>query len=209
MLGALLHLTPETGADAVERAAATLRGGGIALLPAEGVYGLHALAGSGPAVARLRALKERTPARGFIGLVASPGDLGRYAEADAAALKLVEAHWPGPLTLVLEARGDAAPALRAADGTIALRCPGSELLRQVVARAGGLVLSTSANEPGDPPAVRAEAVPEAVYDVGIDAGPLSGVPSTIARVRAGRVEVLRAGAVSIAEPPLDGRAAPP
>jgi len=204
-----LRLTRETERAAVERAAATLRGGGIALLPAEGVYGFHALASSEPAVERLRAMKARAPERGFIGLLARAEDLDAYAEAPRLALELASAHWPGPLTLVLAARPDAPNALRASDGTIALRCPGSEFLRAVVAATGGLVLSTSANEPGSPPAVRLDAVAADSYDLGIDGGDLSGIPSTLVRVVSGYLEILRAGAVRIAEPPLDGGAVPP
>ena len=205
----LLRLTRETEREAVERAAAALRGGGIALLPAEGVYGFHALASSEPAVERLRAMKARAPDRGFIGLLARPEDLAVYAEESRMALELARAHWPGPLTLVLPARPEAPPVLRASDGTIALRCPGSEFLRAVVAAAGGLVLSTSANEPGSPPAVRADSVAADTYDIGVDGGALSGVPSTIVRVVTGSLRILRAGAASVVEPPLDGGAAPP
>ena len=206
---ARLRLTRETERDAVQRAADTLRAGGVALLPAEGVYGFHALATFAPAVERLRALKARAPERGFIGLLARIEDLTVQAEATPLALGLARAHWPGPLTLVLPSRPEAPAALLASDGTIALRCPGSAFLRAVVAAAGGLVLSTSANEPGSPPAVRVGDVGGGAYDLAVDGGDLSGIPSTVVRIVSDRLEVLRAGAVRVAEPPLDGGAVPP
>jgi L-threonylcarbamoyladenylate synthase len=204
-----LRLTPETESLAVERAAAVLRGGGIALLPAEGVYGYHVLAASSAAVARLRVIKARAPEQRFIGLVARSEDLGAYAETPAPALDLARAHWPGALTLVLPTKPGVLPDLVAADRTIALRCPGSAFLRSVVVAAGGLLLSTSANEPGGPPAVRFDQVAAEAYDIGVDGGELSGVPSTIVRIVTGVVQVLRQGAVRVEEPPLDGRAVPP
>ncbi|MGE5175039.1 MAG: L-threonylcarbamoyladenylate synthase [Hyphomicrobiales bacterium] len=195
-----LPVTDENRAEVVARVAGALRNGGLVVLPAEGVYGLHALAASEAGIARLERLKPRAGGKGWIGLVGRPGDLYRWvASVPAAAATLIRAHWPGPLTLVLDA-GPMVPApLRAADGTVALRCPGNALLREVVLAAGGLVVSTSANRPGAPPATRAEDAPED-GDVGlvVDAGPLSGSVSTLARVRGEVVTVLREGAVRIA-----------
>ncbi len=118
--------------QAAARAAAVLRAGGIALLPAEGVYGLHALAADASAVERLRALKPRAAGRGFIGLIARPEDLKTWAKAEARASSLARAHWPGALTLVLEASPAVPASLRTPEQTVALRCPGSVFLRAVV-----------------------------------------------------------------------------
>jgi tRNA threonylcarbamoyl adenosine modification protein (Sua5/YciO/YrdC/YwlC family) len=188
----------EPEAEVVRRAAGTLVAGGIALLPAEGVYGFHALAAAAAAVERLRALKARAPEKGFICLLARPEDLSTWAEPDPAALDLVRAHWPGALTLVVNASAALPEALRTPDGTVALRCPGSSFLRGVAAAAGGLLVSTSANQPGDPPALRVEAAPAGWADLIVDAGALNGLVSTVARVDLGRVRVLREGAVRMA-----------
>jgi tRNA A37 threonylcarbamoyladenosine synthetase subunit TsaC/SUA5/YrdC len=67
-----------------------------------------------------------------------------------------------------------------------------------VARAsGGLLLSTSANEPGSPAPARAEDAGLKDVDLLIDQGPLSGAPSTIVRVDGDAVTMLRAGSVRI------------
>jgi L-threonylcarbamoyladenylate synthase len=190
--------------EAVARAASALRDGRVVLLPAEGLYGYHALASSQAGIERLESLKPRGETKGWIALVARPADAYRWlAAVPAPAAVLIHAHWPGPLTLVLPA-GPAVPAaLRGPDGTVALRCPGSEFLRAVVLAAGGLVVSTSANEPGSPPpasAPTAERLPEAVALV-VDAGPLSGAASTVARVDGERVVVLRGGAIALENTP--------
>lgn len=195
--------------EAVRRAGAVLREGGVAILPAEGLYGYHALAASAPGIALLESLKPRGPGKGWIGLVARPGDAYRWIAAlPAPAAALIHAHWPGALTLVLDAGPSVPPSLLGPGETVALRCPGSSFLREVILAAGGLVVSTSANAPGAPPAVSApppDAVPDGVSLV-VDSGPLSGAPSTVVRAEGERVTVLREGAVILPEAPLD---APP
>jgi L-threonylcarbamoyladenylate synthase len=183
--------------EAAERAAAVLRGGGVALLPAEGVYGFHALAGNAAAVARLLALKPRAPEKSFIGLIADPAEIGRWSEPNPRAEELARAYWPGALTLVLRALPSVPQSMRHPRGTVALRCPGSEFLRAVVAAAGGPVISTSANEPGDPAMIRPEGPLLDRADLVVDRGALSGAPSTVVAVEGKDIRVLREGAVQV------------
>lgn len=183
--------------EAVDRAIAVLQAGGIALLPAEGVYGFHAIASDAHAVEKLRALKPRGAEKRFIGLIADSRELVRWAEPSARASELARAHWPGALTLVLKAAPALPESLRGPDGTVALRCPGNDFLRAVVSGSGGIVISTSANDPGEPPLVRAEGPLLAQVDLVVDQGELSGTPSTVIAVDSDQVRVLREGAVRI------------
>jgi L-threonylcarbamoyladenylate synthase len=185
--------------EAANRASEVLRSGGVALLPAEGVYGLHARAEDSAAVERLLTMKPRQGKKGWIGLIADPGDAGRWAETDPRAEALIRSHWPGALTLVLRAKPAIPAAMRNDDGTIALRCPGSDFLRAVVRNATGLVISTSANEPGAPPRVRPEGFPSEIVDLVVDQGTLSGTPSTVVLIQTDGVTVLREGAIRIDE----------
>jgi len=183
--------------DAARRAAAVLRAGGVALLPAEGVYGLHAWAEHPGAVARLLALKPREGMKGFIGLIGDPEDAGTWAETGPLAETILNQHWPGALTLVLRARGTVPESMRHPEGTVALRCPGNPFLRAAVQETGGIVISTSANEPGNPPMVRVEGPLETKVDLVVDQGTLSGTPSTIVLVQGESMRVLREGAVDV------------
>src|SRR4051794_14690971 len=86
---------------AVAEAAACLKQGGLAAFPTETVYGLGADAGNAAAIARLYQAKGRPS---FNPLIVHVGDLDaarNIARFDARALRLAEAFWPGPLTLVL------------------------------------------------------------------------------------------------------------
>lgn len=180
------------------RAAAVLVQGGIAVLPAEGIYGYHARADREDALARLRALKPRETGRGLILLIAEPGELTRWApDPPPRALDLVRAHWPGALTIVLPGAAVVPSAARAVDGTVALRCPGSAFLRAVLRALGTPLVSTSANPPGAPAPLDAADVALGDVDLIVDAGTLSGIPSTLVRVVGDEVRLLRQGAVRV------------
>jgi L-threonylcarbamoyladenylate synthase len=188
----------------VSRAASVLNAGGVAVLPAEGLYGIHVRPDRADALDRLARLKPRDGRSGWIGLVAVPEALADYAKPPAGAVALARAHWPGALTLVVRASSAVPPPLVARDGTVALRCPGSDFLRAVTRACGGLLLTTSANAPGERPPSRPEEIALEGIDLLVDQGPLSGVPSTIVRVDGEAIQVLREGAVRIGEGPLDG-----
>ena len=113
---ALITSILPAGEAAVAAAARSLREGGLVAFPTETVYGLGADATNPKAIARLYQAKGR-PA--FNPLIATVGDLEaakRIARFDATAIKLVEAFWPGPLTLVLPKTSDCAVAELATAG---------------------------------------------------------------------------------------------
>jgi L-threonylcarbamoyladenylate synthase len=189
---------PDSWRGAVSEAAAVLSRGKIALLPAEGLYGFHVRADLPRALSRLRSVKPRAGGRGWILLLAEPripSAWGPPLEGRAAAL--AAAHWPGALTLVVPAPSGLPPGLEAEDRTVAIRCPGSEFLRAVVAAAGGPLVSTSANRPGEPPPAGIRDCPLDGVSLAVDGGALSGVPSTLVRVDGSTVSVLRSGALKV------------
>jgi L-threonylcarbamoyladenylate synthase len=108
-------------------------------------------------------------------------------------------YWPGALTLALPARPDV-PAPLVADGCVAVRESPHPLARALVRAFGGPLTATCANLAGAPPASTPAEVEAAlggrcvVLDGGVTPG---GAPSTLARVRGNRIEVLRPGAVTI------------
>ncbi|MBD3237066.1 MAG: hypothetical protein GF330_10205, partial [Candidatus Eisenbacteria bacterium] len=160
-------------------------------------YGLHVGAWRPPARARLREIKSAREGRGFILLIADPGQLDDWVAArPGVTCALIEAAWPGPLTLVLPAREGVPEDLRVR-GSLALRCPASPLLRATLHRLPGPLLSTSANRSGEPPPARYEQVAPEIReacDLRVDGGQLCGEGSTILRPEPdGSLRLLRAG----------------
>ncbi len=184
----------------VARAADVLRRGGLLAYPTETFYGLGALATCGPALVRLSSAKQRPAGRPLPVIVGGREQLaGLVAFVEPLAERLAEHFWPGPLTLVLPAV-PGLPAEITAGSTVAVRIPGNTLARELADRAGGPVVSTSANLSGAAPPVRAEDLDPALsrqIDAVLDGGPVpGGLPSTIVAVESGRVRLVRAGAVA-------------
>jgi len=187
---------PAGRAAALDAAVEALLSGGVALLPAEGLYGLHAAALRPGAAGRLAALKGGPP-RPFILLVGAPAHaLALVDSLPGPAAALIEREWPGPLTLLLPA-SPLVPGDLCRDGLVALRCPGQPFLRELLLLLSEPLLSTSANRAGSPaPRSLAEVAGEILRgcDVAVDGGELSGEGSTVARPEtSGALTILRRG----------------
>jgi L-threonylcarbamoyladenylate synthase len=187
----------ETQARALDQVRFALGRGALALLPAEGLYGLHAPAHNAASLERLRALKGGRAARPFILLIGAPAHaLALVSSLPGCAPAILERVWPAPLTLLLPASSRVPPAL-VHDGLVALRCPGQRFLRELLLLLCEPLASTSANRAGEPAPARFESVAASVLaacGAAVDDGPLSGMGSTIARPEAdGRLTILRPG----------------
>jgi L-threonylcarbamoyladenylate synthase len=183
----------------IRTAAAVLRRGGIVAYPTETFYALGALARDAAAVDRLAWAKGRPDGKPLPLLAADRAAVEEVALLEGGALRLAEAFWPGPLTLVLPARPGLPAAVTAGTGTVGIRVPGSALARALAREAGGALVSTSANLAGEaPPASPAELSPElaARLDHLLDGGRApGGQASTVAACDGEGLRVLRPGAV--------------
>jgi L-threonylcarbamoyladenylate synthase len=203
----------------VAGAARALREGGLVAFPTETVYGLGADATNAAAIARLYQAKGR-PA--FNPLIAHVGDLEaarRIGRFDAAALRLAEAFWPGPLTLVLPKSADCAVADLATAGleTVAIRIPAHRVARDILRAFGGPVVAPSANLSGHvSPTIAAHVQSDldGRIDLIVDGGAVAvGVESTIVGIfdvpmllRPGglpRADIERVLGRALAQPPED------
>lgn len=177
-----------------------LRRGGVLACPTETLHGLLADALDPAAVARVVALKRRgpEPIALLVPDVAAAQALAAGA-LPARALALAAEHWPGPLTLVIEARPGLAPALAPA-GTVGVRVPGPSPALALVRAFGGPLTATSCN-PSGLPAARSEAEARAYFGDTLDGyvpgDAPGGLPSTLVDVSGPELRVLRQGAVRI------------
>ena len=147
--------TAHSHLDALQPACEHLRAGGLVILPTDTVYGIGCNAADAGAVERLLASKGRGRQMPPPVLVADPADLtGVVAQVPEAARALMEAFWPGPLTLVLDADAALTWDLGESGGSIAVRMPDHRLALDLLRRSGPLAVS-SANPTGAPPATDA------------------------------------------------------
>lgn len=178
-------------------AVARLRAGEVIALPTDTVYGLVAAAGVAGATARLFAIKGRPESVALPVLVADPDDAYALGDFDAAARALVDAHWPGALTIVVR-RTEVSDGwdIGGDGGTIGLRCPDDDVVRSV-ARAVGPLAVTSANRHGEAPCTTAHEVVAALGDETpvLDGGHRAGTPSTVVDVTGDQHRILRQGSV--------------
>lgn len=188
-----------------ERAADALGRGELVILPTETVYGLAADAGNADAVARLFEAKGRPRFNPLIAHVADAEAAERLAVFNAAARRLIEAFWPGPLTVVAPFRQGApvSELARAGLDTVAVRAPAHPLAQAVLRAFGGPAAAPSANRSGRPsPTTLAHAVEEtgAAAALALDGGPCAvGLESTVVAALPGDLRLLRPGAVTRAE----------
>ena len=190
-------------APGIDAAVAALRRGELAVLPTETVYGLAADAFSPSAVGRLLEAKGRSRAVPVPVLVGAWRTLDGLAEqVTPAARRLVEAFWPGPLTLVVRAAPSLAWDIGDARGTVAVRMPLHPVALAVLEQTGPLAV-TGAHRTGMPPATdAAEAARQlgtavAVYlDGGATPEP---VVSTVLDLTGDVPRVLRTGALGLGQ----------
>ncbi|MEY3673602.1 MAG: hypothetical protein RJB47_310, partial [Pseudomonadota bacterium] len=139
--------------QAITAAAQALQRGELLGLPTETVYGLAADAGNDAAVAKIFAAKGRPADHPLIVHVASAQGVLRFAShVPAFAQKLIDAFWPGPLTLILPRRPEVAAAAAGGQNSVGVRCPSHPTAHAVLQSAQALgvfgVAAPSANQFG-------------------------------------------------------------
>jgi L-threonylcarbamoyladenylate synthase len=190
------------GDAAIAEAARALREGGIVAFPTETVYGLGADARNPEAVRRVFEAKGRPSDNPLIVHIAGREQLLDlvlpYGDIPA---RLMDAFWPGPLTIVLPVRpGTVAQQVTAGLDTVAVRMPAHPVALRLIAAAGCPIAAPSANRSGRPSPTLAAHVLEDLdgrIDGIVDGGPVEvGLESTVVMVVAGRIHVLRPGGVT-------------
>lgn len=196
----MVYDVQEESVVGVVQAVAALQRGQLVVLPTDTVYGLAADAFSPAAVELLLAAKGRgrdMPVPVLVG--ARHGLDGLAADVTPEMRRLVEAFWPGPLTLIVPAAPSLAWDLGETRGTVAVRMPQHPVALEVLETTGPLAVS-SANRTGQPPPTTAEEAKSQlgeVVAVYLEAGPTpAAVASTILDLTGERPQVRRAGALS-------------
>ena len=190
---------PELIAQGVE----VLRRGGLVAFPTDTLYALGADALDSAAIERVMAVKGRAHGKPLSVLVPSiEACLALVGSLGSEVQGLLQAFWPGPLTVVVKASPRFPAALTAATGTVGLRMPGGAVAQRLLAVFGGPVIGTSANKAGGADPADAKTVQKAIggqIDLVLDGGRVAlGVPSTVLDCASRPARVLREGAIPAA-----------
>jgi L-threonylcarbamoyladenylate synthase len=194
---------PEARLAGLAAAAGAVRSGRLVVLPTDTLYGLGADAFSGAAVRALLAAKGRGPDMPVPVLVGSWNTIdGLVTNVPAAARELLEAFWPGGLSLVLPHAPSLNWDLGLTRGTVMLRMPLHPVALELLREIGPMAVSTANRVGGAAPRTVAEARGQIGADAAVylDGGRLRDVPaSTVVDLTADEPRVLREGAVGVAE----------
>jgi L-threonylcarbamoyladenylate synthase len=183
-----------------------LRRGGLVAIPTETVYGLAADAEQPEAVARVYETKGRPSDHPLIVHLADlAATEGWVADVPDTAVRLADACWPGPLTMLLQRGPRASDSVTGGRHTVGVRAPSHPMTQALLAAHGGGLAAPSANRYGKVSPTTAQHVfddlaahLDPTRDLILDGGPCRiGVESTIVDLTVEPPQILRAGAISI------------
>ena len=183
----------------LDDAVAALRRGEVIVIPTDTVYGVAVDPFVDGATQRLFDAKRRPRDVTLPVLVGSPSDVDKVAVVTDIARPLIDAHWPGALTIVLPRRADVSFDLGTNESTVGVRCPDHDIVRELCRQVGPLAV-TSANIHGEPTPTTAADVARALgagVTVVVDGGPCAGAPSTVVDCTGADVVLLREGRIPL------------
>ena len=196
-------ILPGTDPQAIDEAARRIQAGGLVGFPTETVYGLGADASSDAAVAGIFAAKGRPANHPLIVHVADASQVNDYASSvPPFAARLMQAFWPGPLTVILPRRDGVAAAAAGGQNSIGLRCPAHPVALAFLKACNTGVAGPSANRFGRvSPTTAAHVAGEFAGDLLVlEGGPCAvGIESSIVDCTRGQPVLLRPGVLTRAQ----------
>jgi len=185
---------------ALNVAVETINRGGIVAYPTETFYGLGAKFDIEDSLKRLYEIKQRPHEKAMPLIIGAAGLLPVVtASVNATAISLMDRFWPGPLTLLFQAREGLSDFITAGTYKVAVRIPGDSFALDLAKLINLPITATSANPSGRSPARDAETVIryfgeeiDLVIDCGLAPG---GMPSTIVDVTGDEIKIMREGVI--------------
>jgi len=184
----------------LDRAEATLRSGGLVIVPTETFYALAGDPFNENTLRRIFGVKARPETKPLPLIAADRRTLDGVVEPpEGPTLSLIERFWPGSLTILLKPVIPVSPLLTGPDGKIAVRVPPWCAARMLAARLGGWITATSANLSGGPEPDDVWKIDPRVLeavDLVLKLGPTpGGRPSTVVEPLAHGFRIVRPGAI--------------
>ena len=186
--------------DQILRASRVIHSGGVVVFPTQYLYGLGADALNPEAVDRIYDIKHRSHRKPILVLIEQPADLSQLLDqVPVAAESIMNAFWPGAVTIVFKAKDILPENLTAGTRKIGVRMPRHPIALALTKAVKGPVTATSANITGDSGCSRvSDIAPDIVNraDLILDAGCLKGGPgSTVVDVTVNPLKIIREGAI--------------
>ena len=203
MSGRVVETRVLPAGDGLPIAVRTLEQGGLVAFPTDTVYGLGAHAFLPAAVGRIYEAKIRPAGKAIPLLVPDAGGLALVARlVSEDARRLVEAFWPGALTIIVPRADIIPPVVAQGSKSVAVRAPNHPVAQALLRSVGAPLAVTSANISGRPALCTAQEVFAELrgkIDIVLDGGPCPlGVESTIVDVTGARPRIVRRGAIDAA-----------
>ncbi|UCE79128.1 MAG: threonylcarbamoyl-AMP synthase [Nitrospiraceae bacterium] len=200
----VIRVTEHNVDDAVQKASALIRDGGIVAFPTETFYGIGTHYADETALRRIYTLKQRSTEHALPLLIGSKKLLKLVTPSihDIAAM-MMNRFWPGPLTILFPARSNLHNLITAGTEKVAVRMPGGSIGLRLAQSLEFPITATSANISGMPPAENADQVFRYFkdgIDLLIDGGSTSGtLPSTIIDIIDNKIIIVRQGVIPKAD----------
>ena len=194
MLTQFLNIT----SDSIQKAATAIQSGGLVVYPTDTVYGLGCNPFDEKAVNTVATVKGRSKGNfpvlvDTLGRARELGDIG--GDVETLALR----YWPGPLTIVVPSQAKLPFQVTGLEKMVGLRIPDRRDTLDLISKAGGSLLGTSANISGNPPLRKAEdafKVFDGKVDIVLNGGITStGLESTVVKQTKSGIQILREGAI--------------
>ena len=181
-------------------ASEVISNGGVIAFRTDTFYGLGVDPFNAAAVARLKQLKGREDNKPILLLISDADQVRRLITTRSDRFKIaVREFWPGPLTIVGSAVPQLPAEITAGTGTVGVRLPADESVRELVRQCGRVLTATSANPAGREPARSAQEVASyftTKLDLIVDGGEVTASePSTVLDVLTSPPRIVREGAI--------------
>lgn len=196
---------PQQFQETSHRAKSILEDAGLIIFSTDTFYGLGADPFNAEAVHKIFQAKMRTADKALLVLIAEIEDVALLTDIEISSIArtCMDAFWPGPLTLLFEARKDLPRELTAGTGKIGLRLPGNADTRKLISNIGHPITAPSANLSGDPEPQNVGQIADELknrVDLILDSGPApGGQVSTVLDTTQSPPVLLREGAISRAK----------
>jgi len=178
----------------------SLKKGDLSVLPTDTLYGIHTPALNKKSVEKVYKIRNRAPEKPFIILIGSIDQIKLFKiDIDQKTKEIMKKYWPGKVSIIFDCPYKEFEYLHRGTDSLAFRFPNKKELTNLVLKTGPLI-STSVNPKGKPPA---KTIKEAKKYFGdkikhyINQEKLNSLPSTIIKIKNGKIEVLRQGEVLI------------